>query len=287
MNSPVNLIGITVGTECNIRCRHCLVDAKLASKRITIKEIALLNGEIGKYSPKLLIFTGGEPTLYTEEINEITSSLKESSKTEIKIVTNGQFAKTADAAREVLGRFRALTGVAVSYDKFHAEFVPESSIRNLIQACGVMGLPFSIMCAIESPLDLTILNGLKLSGTRISTQKVLPIAKAKKNSLKYEYPEFDEKTLGKKCPNLGGIMYNCGSGFTICCGFLASGGDKSSYVHRTIGGHLRSRFHQLISKHSFGQLLRLAGTSRDQLLPKHSDPCTICSLLVPRLLRGS
>lgn len=287
MNSPVNVIGITVGTECNIRCRHCLVDEKLASKRITNKEVLHLKGEIAKYLPKLIVFTGGEPTLYIEEINEIVSSLPKSSKIEIKIITNGRFAQTLDAAREVLGRFKSLTSVAMSYDKFHAEFVPESCVRNLVEACGMVGLPFNVMCAIESPLDLTILNCFKLSGTRIATQKVLPIANANINGFEYEYPEFDEEILKKKCPNLGGIVYNCGRGFTVCCGFLASGGDTVRYVHSTIAGHLRSRFHKMISGHTFAQLLRLSGISRDQLLPKHSDPCAICSLLVPRLLRGS
>ncbi len=172
----------------------------------------------------------------------------------------------------------------MSYDKYHAEFVPEDCVHNLREACRQLNISFGLVCAIQAPADLIFLNKLNLAGVPVATQKILPIGRAKDNALSYSYPAFDANVLRKKCPNLGRLVYNCGSGFTTCCGFLASRPGNSRYVHRTITAHLRSRFYKLISSHTFGDLLRLAGLSKDGLSPAHSAPCMLCEHIVPGLL---
>lgn len=277
-------LGITVGTVCNIRCRHCLVDDNLGSRRITKSEIARLASEINRCKPGELIFTGGEPALFTGEINSILSAINRPDRIRTSIITNGNFASTPAAAVKTLKSFKALNSVQMSYDKFHAEFVPEACIRNLLAACRKLNISFGLVCAIETPLDLIILNKLKLDGVPVTTQKILPIGRAKKNALNYSYPVFDVKVLRKKCPNIGRLVYNCGSGFTTCCGFLASKPGNGMYVHRTIEAHLRSRFYKLISRHTFGDLLLSAGLSKDWLSPAHSAACALCEHIVPGIL---
>lgn len=277
-------LGITVGTECNFRCRHCLVDERLGNKKISRIEIQRLISEIDTHSPRAIVFTGGEPTLYLKEINAILSAIAATQKIKVKVITNGHFAVNPAAAEKTLKSFRLLNGVSVSYDKFHSEFVREAHIHNLYEACHKLGLSFSVMCAIQSPLDLTFLNKLKLSGISITTQKILPIGNAKANGLEYGYQQFEDMVLKRKCPNLGGLVYNCGFGFTVCCGFLASESDNRRYVHQTIAEHRGSPFYQLISKYSFGELLRKAGMSKKQLSPVHSSPCSLCAHIVPRIL---
>lgn len=277
-------LGITVGTVCNIRCRHCLVDENLGSRRITKSEIGHLVSAINRYKPRELIFTGGEPVLFTGEINSILSAIDRPDRIHTSIITNGYFASTPAAAVKTLKSFKALNSVQMSYDKFHAEFVPEACINNLLAACRKLNLSFGLVCAIETPLDLIFLNKLKLARVPVTTQKILPIGHAKKNALNYSYPAFDEKVLRKKCPNIGRLVYNCGCGFTTCCGFLASKPGNSMYVHRTIAAHLCSRFHELISRHTFGELLLLAGLSKDSLSPAHSAPCALCEHIIPGIL---
>lgn len=277
-------LGITVGTVCNIRCRHCLVDDNLGSRRITKSEIGRLVSEINTYKPRELIFTGGEPTLFTREINSILAAIDKPDRIRTSIITNGNFASTPAAAVKTLKSFKTLNSVQMSYDKFHAEFVSEACIRNLLAACRKLNLSFGLVCAIETPLDLIFLNKLKLAGVPVTTQKILPIGRAKKSALSYSYPAFDAKVLRKKCPNIGRLVYNCGSGFTTCCGFLASRAGNSIYVHRTIKAHLRSRFYKLISRHTFGELLLSAGLSKSGLSPAHSAACALCEHIVPGIL---
>ena len=278
------VLGITVGTGCNLRCRHCLVDKNLGSRRITKSEIELLVSEINRCKPRELIFTGGEPVLFTGEINSILSAIHEPYGIYTSIVTNGSFASTTAAAVKTLKSFKALHSVQMSYDKFHAEFVPEACVHNLREACRRLDLSFGLVCAIQAPLDLIFLNKLNLAGVSVTTQKILPIGRANDNALNYSYPAFEARVLRKKCPNLGRLVYNCGSGFTTCCGFLASKPGSSRYVHRTIAAHLKSRFYELISSYTFGGLLRLAGLSNDGLSPAHSAPCVLCEYIVPGIL---
>lgn len=277
-------LGITVGTVCNIRCRHCLVDNNLGSRRITESEIGRLVVEINRYKPRELIFTGGEPVLFTGEINRILSSIEKLERIHTTIITNGRFASTQAKAVKTLKSFKALNSVQMSYDKFHAEFVPEACIHNLLAACRERNISFSLVCAIQAPLDLIFLNKLKLAGVPVTTQKILPIGRAKENALSYSYPAFDAKVLRKKCPNIGRLVYNCGCGYTTCCGFLASRPGNNRYVHRTIAAHLRSRFFELISSNTFGDLLHLAGLSKDGLSPAHSASCALCEHIVPGIL---
>ncbi|MEI7482148.1 MAG: radical SAM protein [Elusimicrobiota bacterium] len=280
-------LGITVGTACNIRCRHCLVDKNLGIRRITKSEIELLVSAINRNKPRELIFTGGEPVLFTGEINSILSSIDRTDKIHISIITNGYFASTPALAVKTLKSFKALNSVQMSYDKFHAEFVPETCIHNLQAACRELNLSFGLVCAIQAPLDLIFLNKLKLVGVPVTTQKILPIGRAKYSALNYSYPAFEAKVLRKKCPNIGRLVYNCGRGFTICCGFLASKPGNSRYVHRTIAAHLRSRFYKLVSRHTFGELVRMAGLSKDSLSREHSAPCALCEYIVPGILSSA
>jgi organic radical activating enzyme len=261
------------------------VDGNLGCGKISDSEIVRVIAEIRRHQPQTLIFTGGEPTLYIKEIDRILSAIVNEGKKEIKIITNGAFAKSPESAGEVLASIRGLSGVAMSYDRFHSEFIPATNVHNLAKACRMAGLRFTLMSAVQSPLDLAFLNSLKLSEVHISIQKILSIGSAKKNGLRFEYPEFEPAVLGKKCPNLGGMVFNCGSGFTVCCGFFGSMPSKEKFVHGTISEHLRSRFYKLISKHTFGELLNLAGISADKLTPEHSDPCTLCFLAVQGLLK--
>ncbi len=285
MKTAVDPLGISVGTACNIRCRHCLVDKNLGTNGISGRDIKILLTEIRKYKPKTIVFTGGEPTLFLEEINTIVSKTAGKRTRIVKLITNGYFAKSVSEALCVLKAVPDLTSVVMSYDRFHAQFVPKECVINLSLACKSAGLGFGIMTAVSSPLDATFVARLGLKGVKISVQKVLPIGKAEHKGLEYLYPEFDRGVLNRKCPNLGGMIYNSGRGFTICCGSMASMPGAVYCSHRSVAEHRRSRFNKLLTRHTFGELLKMASVSETCLMPKHSAPCEICRLVVPKLFK--
>ena len=284
MSNAVNPLAITVGTGCNIRCRHCLVDKNLGSKSVSRREIRRLCGEINKYSPKTIVLTGGEPTLYLPEIQEILSGIDSARAPKVTLVTNAYFAESRSKAEKVLKAIRYLSGVAVSYDRFHAEFVEKRNILTLLDACRELGLKVKIACAVETPMDLAFLNSVKRPGLAISIQQILPMGRAQGHGLEYRYMSFDLAVLEKKCPNLGGMVFNCGSGFTVCCGPLASSPDKSRYVHGLVEEHFKSRFYKIVSSRTFGEMAALAGVAPAQLMPEHALPCMLCSMLIPKII---
>jgi hypothetical protein len=262
------------------------VDEKLCSPAISAEEIQAVISEINAWLPGAIVFTGGEPTLFVNEINSIVEGIDGLKEVRVTLITNGHFSTTAEEAAKMLRSFRRLTGVQLSYDKFHAEFLPEDRGAKLLNACREMGLSFGILCAIEEPADLLILNKPEFIGVPVTVQKVLPGGAAGDAGVSYRYSVFDENVLDKKCPNKGNIVYNCGAGFTTCCGLLASAGDRKKYVHPGIKEHRSSAFYKLVSENNFGDLLKRAGVRKQDLLPEHSAPCVLCSYLVPRVLSG-
>lgn len=133
-------------------------------------------------------------------------------------------------------------------------------------------------------MDLVFLKSIKRSGVPIAVQQILSIGRANEQGLEYRYTSFDPEVLGRKCLNLGGMVYNCGAGFTVCCGYLASAAEKKEYVHNSIAVHLKSRFYRLLSECTFGEMAKIASVDPCRLLPECSNPCRLCSRLVPRII---
>jgi len=279
VTNDIGELCVTVGYACNFKCSHCAVADKRGVK-LTIQEKRLLVSTIKRRRLRALFFVGGETALYIEDINQIVSQVESAVQPRVRITTNGYFAETVAKASQVLGRFRSLSAVQLSYDTYHAKFLPLYKIKNLYLACRKAGISFNVALTIQSPLELVQLKDLKaLGGFPVILQTVHPIGAARDNNLAYRYPSFDEQVLVKRCPNLGKMIYLCGEGFTVCCSYLTLQGNASRYVHRTIGEHTGSSFYKLISKNTFGEILKAKEIDRNRLLPEHSSPCNLCNFI--------
>lgn len=279
MNKDISELCVTVGYACNFKCSHCAVADK-RGVRLTVKEKELLVNTIKKRRIQALFFVGGETALYIEDINQIVSAVESAVQPRVKITTNGYFAETIDKASRVLKQFKLLSSVQLSYDTYHAKFLPLYKIKNLYLACRNAGISFNVILTIQSPLELVQLRELKALGKfPVILQTVHPIGAARDNKLAYRYPSFDERVLLKRCPNLGKIIYLCGEGFTVCCSYLTLQGKTSGYVHPTIGRHTASSFYKLISKNTFREIMKAKGIGLERLMPEHSSSCNLCNFI--------
>lgn len=268
-----------MGYACNFKCAHCSLteDHRL---KLTSKEVDLLSGVIRRYKPPSVLFVGGEPTFYTDIANAILRKSGDLAKISFRITTNGYFASTKSDAVKSLSAFSKLDMVQLSYDKFHAKFLPFKNIRNLFLACRELGKSFNVTCAVESPMDVLLAEKIKNAGRfNIAIQRVLPIGSAKKNNIKYPYPSLDEEVLSKSCPNKGKIMYFCGRGFSACCSNLVFNSRDKFMIHKTIGAHVKSRFYQKVIHSNFGQFAGELGLTAKDLRPEHSIQCNLCEHL--------
>jgi len=246
-------------------------------RRLSVEEMFRIVNTINRFEIRSLVFVGGEPTLYISEINWILSRIECLDRVEVRIITNGHFAKDEKVAGTLLSKFLRINKVDLSYDKFHKKFLKEKNIGSLYKACKSYGLEFGVLMAIQSPMDLVLVPQLRKFGDfPIGVQKVLPTGFALRSGVALNHPAFDAGVLRKRCETAGRISYICGEGFSLCCSSLILNGKTNGYVHQTLEEHLDSRFYKLMSSRSFGDLLKLAGMRKDSLTPEDSVPCNLC-----------
>ena len=87
----INCVNIELGHRCTLACAHC---ANMSSPRyhgsLDAQDIKQIIETLNKLKPKELVFTGGEPTLYLNELNSILKNLKFDFLS--ILTTNGHFA---------------------------------------------------------------------------------------------------------------------------------------------------------------------------------------------------
>lgn len=283
MRSAIRRIGIISGYKCNFKCAHCCSPDD-GSRSLTDKEEAAILSSIRSNNIRSLHFLGGEPSLYIDKTNRLLFKLDNLSRYKIRITTNGHFARSKNAAIAVLSSFLKLDHVQLSYDKFHKNFLPYSNIRNLYRACSALKLRFGIVAAVESPLDLIQLDKLKTIGSiNIGIQKVLPIGRAEKTGLFYKHPFFDRSVLSRRCPNRKVVTFLPGKGFSICCATLVFGENWRTACHPTLKAHLASRFYNLMTNHSFREIMRISKLPDTSFSPEQSSPCVLCGNIFSKL----
>ncbi|OGR95173.1 MAG: hypothetical protein A2V88_01450 [Elusimicrobia bacterium RBG_16_66_12] len=272
---------IVPGFECNFACSHCAVsEVSEGGVRLSGAEVGLLQETVRSYAPHTLAFTGGEPTLYVEDINSLIAAHPGRDHLTIRLTTNGHFATDRDSIVQTLDSFVKLDEIQLSYDRFHSEFIPSQQAGLLYQVCVERGLRFSIVISLTSPVDLVIARELRQFGDMpISFQKVLAIGRAKTNGLAYQYPAFDPAVLEASCPNRGQVFYICGRGFSMCCSALVFNGAFPGVIHPTLEEHLKSDFYNRVSSSRFSELMAGAGVGLSSLAPQHSSPCALCEHL--------
>lgn len=276
MGGGISRLGIVLGFRCNFSCAHCSVSGKEKAS-LSGKEVSRIVEEISKRRIKTLLFIGGEPSLYIPLTNKILSSLSGLGDITVKVTTNGHFAFTQSQALATMAKYVKLDSVQLSYDKFHAKFLPVRNIENLYRACRDSGREFGVLLSIQSPLDLAVLATLRRIGDfPIAVQKVLPVGAARKNGVDFSFPRFDRRVLKRKCENRGKAAYICGRGFSVCCANLSFGEDFHRFAHPTLQRHFESDFYKLISTNTMGELAKKAGIAVGELKPEHSNICSLC-----------
>lgn len=233
--------------------------------------------EVKKHRPQRLQFTGGEPTFYINEINNIIKSHPDKNNFSVLITTNGWFSNTKKQITDILSKFVRITDLQLSFDKFHGSKLKLSNIRNLKDYCIESKIEFNLSMCITTPLELIEAKQIRNQlGIKIAFQKVNLSGRAKINNLSFCYPNFEKETLNKKCPGLGTMNYICGKGFSICCSNLIFNHDKKEIYHSSISEHLNSDFFIAHENNTLGELAQKKGINTSQLSPSHSSPCNLC-----------
>lgn len=281
LNNEIDVLHIIPGYFCNLECTHCGSLSSPRRKRgMSKEEMSLLKKTIKEHLPKNILFTGGEPTFYIDEINELIDSIDKRDAHVIQITTNGWFATSITKTESTISSFLKLDKIQLSFDLFHGSTTTIENIKNIANFCSKNKIDFNISVCISNPTDLNkAADILKEVHVPISYQKAEPFGRAKKNDISFRYFTFQEDVLKTKCPNLGIISYISGVGFTTCCSNLIFNQKNSKYASNSIEGHLSSDFRKNLQNNTMADLMSKYNIKKKELLPTHSSTCSLCEYI--------
>jgi hypothetical protein len=275
----VDSLNILPGYLCNLKCTHCLNNSgpDRIQSELSSSEKSQIISDIKKHMPPSILFTGGEPTLYVNLINDIINSHPNLSNCIISITTNGWFAVSIENSLKILKSFLKIDRVQMSLDIFHGNVLNEKQITNLKFACDELGLPLTLTMAISDPLEIVkAMKYIELLKLKVIFQKVDAVGRAKINKIGFNYPSFEKEVLSKKCPNTSSVAYIAGQGYSSCCSSLVFDHKLEGIVHKTLDEHLSSPFRKSISEKNMSEIAKDKGVDLQNLDSSLSSICRIC-----------
>ncbi len=144
-------IAVALGNKCNAECRMCCFSANnLGNKQLNLSVISDFLKTAEKVEEISTIhFTGGEAFLYYDMLLILVELCNKIGK-KATVITNAFWAKDEYTSCQKLYQLKeaGLYAIGVSYDQYHAEFVPAEYIRNVIRVAKKVGLKPSIQVTI-------------------------------------------------------------------------------------------------------------------------------------------
>lgn len=221
--------------RCNFLCDHCSLSA--GPNRREVLSIHIMRQAIEQAydlpSIRLVVFTGGEPTLCQDLLYEgIGLARKKGFFT--RLVTNGWWAQTPERAREFLQNLQevGLTEINISYDDFHSSYLKQyGGEQNIINA---------VMAAIDLKIDVligvTLYPGAKIRSSYLRdifnkvgiSQKikfledyVFPLGRARQKLVNNLFPSHFKKREEGGCEEAGHTLTVLPNGEVLfCCGHI-------------------------------------------------------------------
>lgn len=284
-------LSIISTSKCNVACRHCLCKGS-GLKKLSELESSLLINIIRESNIKIIQFTGGEPTLVLPLIRNLFKKLqKEFPYLELEIITNAYFASSYKKCCDILSFLPNLKKVIISYDAFHADFIPMKNIVHVKKYCHAHHISICGFAAIAKPDDfITIYNYEKIFNIEFNYQKVLPIGDANKNNAYYKSGVYDDKLFNEKCPQLSNLVYLPGYGITHCCSsllFKTPSMLRKKLAYKSINLLRKSRFFTLLSKYTFRELYKMAHIDISKVPLDCFLPCELCYSIKNFILRDA
>jgi len=144
--------------DCTALCDHCLMCCSPGAKSyLTSEQMIKTIDEVNeKYGVNIVVFTGGEPMLLKAELlKTILHCYNKGIFT--RVVTNAYWAETEEKADIYLKILRkvGLNEINISYDDFHAAYIPEENIRNVWKAAKGKGF-HAVVVAVSESVDSKI-----------------------------------------------------------------------------------------------------------------------------------
>ncbi len=215
----MNTVGLILTYVCPLRCRHCFAvppeNAPLEMTRDDVTFYLDIIASSGKFNS--VCFSGGEP-FSRKELLGYAVSYAAGKGLRASVMTSACWAESYEKALEVLSGLKGLEELHLSSDAFHREFIPDSYIRNAIQAAREIGL-WAVTVNVTSSRQqeredvISIVSDL-LPRAYVTIQDPLP--KGRGRELPPEY--FNPGRCEAPCEDIEYKAINTEGFLTACCG---------------------------------------------------------------------
>ncbi|MCL5260122.1 MAG: radical SAM protein [Gammaproteobacteria bacterium] len=242
-----------VTDQCNARCKFCAPNCGSSLRgHLTAENMQYIFNKLRqKNKIPLVVFTGGEPLLFINDICAVMKTIKSCDKnTKIRIVTNISWAKSLQAAEQTLKRLKnsGITEINYSVDDFHQKFIPYDNIKFAVKAAEKLRVPvllahktypnslanktfYEKLLGREIPLinNLTTIDEFEKTLLAISISYTIPIGRGadKINPLKwipteyYANSQYSEQSYKEPCSEiLSSYNISPSGNLTVCCGLV-------------------------------------------------------------------
>lgn len=287
-------IAIAIDSRCNARCSHCCFSCtprssdSLSDDRIhDLVTQAIESPDVDEVG-----LSGGEALLRKDLVLGVTARLSEAGK-RTTLVTNGFWGQSEQKARRELSALKdaGLSSMTVSYDDFHAAFVPVQRIKNIFEANKHVDLPSMLNVAVtrnHTGDSLIAALGESILRTRVTKFPVLPVGAARllpDGTIIRDFCASDDL----RCPGFEPVFHFDGRVYP-CCSPAVFGTALALGAVGDLGvaeAQRRIRHNMLLAiirRFGFGPLLR-ACRDRGVAVPPPSTPLVDACDLCRRLFR--
>lgn len=272
-------IAYFLGRGCNLACRHCCVMGGpdlFQEKHQNQNSLEIFFKEVKRHNLETVLFTGGEPTLYLVQMQNVIEGCRKISIKQFGMITNGHFLIHSDGS-DILDRLPAITFIHISCGRLYGDIIGVCEIKEFSQRCQERHVRLSLKIPILMPEDILLYDDYLKLDLPIAFNKVMASGRAQENQMYFSVNRFDESLLDQKCRQES-ITYYPETGFSVCCGNLYKV-KRHQAIHATIEEHLSSPFYRRISEKTFGQFAKEVGVESKELTAFHSHPCHLCEHL--------
>jgi hypothetical protein len=141
------ILSLLVTLQCTAECLHCgTISSPRNKKRLPIEKAKTAIDQAKANEFKLVVFTGGEPLLYGDDLFELIQHAT-AYNLPTRVVTNAFWAATTTAAKEIAQRLKSagLREINFSTGDQHVRFVSLDNVIRASRAAVDAGLPVSVM----------------------------------------------------------------------------------------------------------------------------------------------
>ncbi len=175
---------LMVTRRCNMKCAHCSVESHPGIKlQPDDAELRALVDQLIGAGLSTIQFTGGEPMLRQDLVLELMAKARDAG-VQSALTSNGFWGKKPDVAERLFDALReaGMVRLAISYDRFHAEFQGPGPVLNIVEVATRRDFPVHInitRTADDGELDEIVAPFQGLSHAQLRFYDIQPVGFAK------------------------------------------------------------------------------------------------------------